>query len=90
MKTKLFWWFIGLINGVLLAIDISWARHIDPSKAGVSLWIFLAVATGIVLLQAIPAMILFAAFMFQFKGKSLAEEAKEIQASRSVCCRADK
>jgi ethanolamine ammonia-lyase large subunit len=90
MKTKLFWWFIGLLNGLLLALDISWARHIDPSKAGVSLWIFLAVAAGIVLLQAVPAIILFTAFMFQFRGRSSAEEAKEIQASRSVCSRADK
>lgn len=53
----------GLIVGFLLAIDIVFARSIDMSKAGVSLWIFVAVGAFIILLQLIPAFILFTTFV---------------------------
>lgn len=54
---------LGVVIGMLLAADIIFARNIDMSKAGVSLWIFLAVGAFIVLLQAIPAFILFTTFI---------------------------
>jgi len=55
---KIFWWFIGVVTGLLLGLDIVWARSIDMSKAGVSLWGFLAVGIFIILLQLVPAIIL--------------------------------
>jgi hypothetical protein len=55
---KIFWWFIGVVTGLLLGLDIVWARSIDMSKAGVSLWVFLAVGIFIILLQLVPAIIL--------------------------------
>lgn len=54
---------IGLVIGVLLAIDVVLARGIDMSKAGVTLWVFLAVGAFIILLQLVPAIILFTSFI---------------------------
>ena len=59
---KLFWWFTGLLCGLLLGLDVVWARSFDMSKAGVSLWIFLAVGAAIILLQLVPAIILVTTF----------------------------
>jgi len=53
----------GVIIGMLLTADIIFARSIDMSKAGVSLWIFICVGAFIILLQLIPAFILFTAFV---------------------------
>ncbi len=58
-KQRLFWWAIGMLTGFALAADVALARSIDPSKAGVTLWIFLVVGAFIILLQLIPAIILF-------------------------------
>lgn len=52
----------GMAIGILLAADIIFARSIDVSKAGVTLWVFLAVGAVIILLQLIPAFILFTSF----------------------------
>lgn len=54
---------VGFIIGFFFAIDVVLARNIDPSKAGVTLWIFLAVGAMVVLLQLIPAFILFTTFI---------------------------
>jgi hypothetical protein len=54
---------IGVVMGLLLGLDIVFARSIDMAKAGVSLWIFIAVGAFIILLQLIPAIILFTAFV---------------------------
>lgn len=53
----------GMVIGILLAADIIFARSIDASKAGVTLWVFLAVGAAIILLQLIPAFILFTSFI---------------------------
>jgi uncharacterized membrane protein YhiD involved in acid resistance len=53
----------GILIGVLLGADILFARSIDMSKAGVSLWIFVVVGAFIILLQLIPAFILFTTFI---------------------------
>jgi len=63
VKTKLFWWGTGVLTGFALAADVALARSIDPSKAGVTLWIFLVVGAFIILLQLIPAIILFISFV---------------------------
>jgi uncharacterized membrane protein YhiD involved in acid resistance len=54
---------VGVVIGLLLGVDILFARSIDVSKAGVSLWIFICVGAFIILLQLIPAFILFTAFI---------------------------
>jgi hypothetical protein len=61
-KPKLFWWAIGVITGLGLGLDIVFARSIDMSKAGVSLWIFVCVGAFIIMLQLVPAIILFVTF----------------------------
>lgn len=53
----------GGIIGFMLAADIVFARSIDMSKAGVSLWIFIVVGAFIILLQLVPAFILFTTFI---------------------------
>ena len=53
----------GGIIGFLLAADIVFARSIDMGKAGVTLWVFLAVGAFIILLQLIPAFLLFTSFI---------------------------
>lgn len=65
----LIWWFIGLLNGFAYIPLFSYARSLDMSKAGVSLWIFLVVAAGIILLQIVPAIVLFITFMAAIKKK---------------------
>ena len=65
-KSKLFWWGVGVVTGAALTADLAFARSIDMSKAGVSLWIFLAVGIFIVLLQAIPAIIIILSFVTHF------------------------
>lgn len=59
IMSKLFWWFTGVLTGLFLGLDIVFARSIDMSKAGVSLWIFVVVGAFIILLQLVPAIILF-------------------------------
>jgi len=78
---KIFWWFIGVVTGLILGLDIVWARSIDMTKAGVSLWVFLAVGLFIVLLQLVPGIILFTTFIgymskkgFDFFPKTKDEE----------------
>lgn len=53
----------GGIIGFFLAADVVFARSIDMSKAGVSLWIFIVVGAFIILLQLVPAFILFTSFI---------------------------
>lgn len=66
---KLFWWFIGLLNGLAFIPLFGYARGIDMSKAGVSIWIFLVVAAGIILLQLVPAIIVFVSLMAAIKKR---------------------
>ena len=62
-RIRLLWLFIGLLNGLAFIPWIVYARSIDMSKAGVSLWIFLSVGACIILLQAIPAAIIIIGFI---------------------------
>jgi hypothetical protein len=61
---KNFYIVFGGMIGYLLAADIVFARSINLKDAGIALWVFLAVGTVIILLQAIPAFILLTAFLF--------------------------
>lgn len=88
IKIKLMYWFIGVIIGIICGSTISWARHIDMSKAGVSLWIFLAVGFCIILLQIIPALILFSSFVGYMakKGFDLFPKSEETPEAEKEKC----
>jgi len=84
---------VGVVIGMLLAADIIFARSIDMSKAGVSLWVFLAVGTFIILLQLIPAFILFTTFVAHMAKKAQdsipikkSEELKSEQVKEPIVC----
>jgi len=70
----------GLIGGVMsLMATPAFARSISLKDAGISLWIFIIIGTVIVLLQLIPALILFFSFIgttssMVFRRKKAAEE----------------
>ncbi len=55
---------VGCVIGFLLAYDVVLARQIDMSKAGVSVWIFLAVGAFVILLQGIPVFLLVTGFLY--------------------------
>jgi hypothetical protein len=60
-------WLVGLICGLItLMATPAFAKSISLKDAGVALWIFIIIGTVIVLLQLIPAAILF----FSFVGTS--------------------
>ena len=60
-------WVIGLTSGLISLIATPvFAKSVSLKDAGVALWIFIIIGAGIVLLQLIPAAILF----FSFVGTS--------------------
>lgn len=63
VRIKSFSSLIGIIVGLILGVNVVWARSIDLSQAGVAFWIFLAIGLFIVLLQLIPAIIMFIALI---------------------------
>jgi hypothetical protein len=72
---------VGLIVGLITLITSpAFARSISMKEGGTALWIFLIIGVAIVLLQLIPAMILFFSFIgtttaMVFKnGKGVKEE----------------
>ncbi len=73
-------WLAGLVVGLIaLPATPAFARSISLKDAGVTLWIFIAIGAVIVLLQLIPAAILFFSFIgtsssMIFKRKREAEE----------------
>jgi len=57
-------WVAGLmLGGMMLAATPAFARSISLKDAGATLWIFIIIAAVIVLLQLIPAAILFFSFI---------------------------
>ncbi len=72
---------VGLMTGLITLITSpAFARSISLKEGGTTLWIFFIIATIIILLQLIPAMILFFSFIgtttaMVFKnGKGVKEE----------------
>jgi len=60
-------WLVGLTSGLMILMATpAFAKSISMKDAGVTLWIFVIIGTVIVLLQLIPAAILF----FSFVGTS--------------------
>jgi len=74
-------WFAGLMIGwIVLMATPAFARSISVKDGGVILWIFIIIGAVIVLLQLIPAAILFFSFIgtsssMVFKRKKEAGEA---------------
>jgi hypothetical protein len=71
---------IGL--GMLMAAP-AFAKSISFKDAGIGLWVFIIIGAVIVLLQLIPALILFFSFIgttssIAFKGKKRSEEVFEV------------
>jgi len=77
-------WVIFMVMGlVMLMTTPALAKSISMKDAGIALWIFLVVGAVIVLLQLIPAAILFFSFVgttstLVFKGKKKEEEAVDV------------
>ena len=72
---------VGLMGAVMtLFATPAFARSIELKGAGVALWIFLIIGAIIVLLQLIPAMILF----FSFIGTSTAALKQEKKAEQKA------
>jgi hypothetical protein len=76
-------WIAGLTVGlVTLMATPAFARGISLKDAGIALWIFIIIGAIIVLLQLIPAAILFFSFIgtssgMVLKKKKATEEAEE-------------
>ncbi len=78
-------WMAAVLIGLALLVVIAppaSARSISMKDAGIGLWIFLIIGAVIILLQAIPAAILFFSFVgttsfVLFKGKKAAEKEPE-------------
>jgi flagellar basal body-associated protein FliL len=72
---------VGLMVGLMsLMATPAFAKSISLKEAGVTLWIFIIIGAFIVLLQLVPAAILFFSFIgttssMVFKRKKAAEEA---------------
>jgi len=59
--------YIALALALTLTPELALARSISFKDAGLALWIFIIIGAGIILLQLIPAAILF----FSFIGTSV-------------------
>lgn len=83
LKGKKGWMAIMVTGLVMLMATPAFAKTISMKDAGIALWIFIIIGAVIVLLQLIPAAILFFSFIgtssaMVFKGKRVEEEAIEV------------
>ena len=82
MTTIKKWVMTGMVGlTTLSAASPAFARGISLEDAGVALWVFVAIGAVIILLQLVPAAILFFSFIgttstLLFKGKKAEEEKK--------------
>lgn len=71
-------WLSGLMVGLItLMATPAFARSINFKDAGVVLWIFIIIGSVIVLLQLIPAIILFFSFVGTMTGLVAKKKAPE-------------
>jgi hypothetical protein len=74
-------WIVGVMVGLIsLMATPAFARSISLKDAGIALWIFIVIGAVIVLLQLIPAAILF----FSFVGTSSSMVLKRKKAAEEV------
>ncbi len=73
-------WLVGLTASLIILMTTpAFARSISLKDAGIALWIFIIIGAVIILLQLIPAVILFFSFIgtttgIIVKGKKAMEE----------------
>lgn len=68
---------VGMMVGLMsLAASPAFARALSLKEAGPTLWIFLIIGAIIILLQLIPAAILFFSFIGTVTGMALKKEKK--------------
>jgi len=61
---KFLYWIIPFIGGLILGPNLVWGRRaIDITQAGTAFWVFVVIGTILILLQLIPAIIVFVAIM---------------------------
>ncbi len=78
-------WLVGLAVGlVTLMATPAFARGISLKDAGVALWIFIIIGAVIVLLQLIPAAILFFSFIATSSGMVLKKKKATEEAGEKV------
>jgi hypothetical protein len=82
-KERKGWKVLIMVGLMTLMASPAFARTISMKDAGIGLWIFVIVGAVIVLLQLIPAAILFFSFIgtgsaMVFKGKKATEEGTEV------------
>lgn len=82
-KSRKGWMAIVVIGLVMLMATPAFARSISMKDAGMGLWIFMIIGAVIILLQLIPAAILFFSFIgttsaMVFKGKNGKEQHAEV------------
>ncbi len=78
-------WLVGLAVGlVTLMATPAFARGISLKDAGVTLWIFIIIGAVIVLLQLIPAAILFFSFIATSSGMVLKKKKATEEAGEKV------
>jgi len=63
IRSKLLHYFIWMAAGLILGLGIVWARSIDVKGIGIPVWIFLFAALFILMLQLIPAIIIFVSLL---------------------------
>jgi hypothetical protein len=73
-------WLAGLVVWFIMIATPAFARSVSLKDAGVTLWIFIIIGAMIVLLQLIPAAILF----FSFIGTSSSMVFKQKKEPREV------
>jgi cytochrome bd-type quinol oxidase subunit 2 len=75
-------WLTGIIGGLIIPLLVgmatpAFARGISFKDAGIALWIFIIIGAIIVLLQLIPAIILFFSFVGTGTGLVAKKKASE-------------
>ena len=78
-------WLTGIIVGLIIPLLIgmatpAFARSISLKDAGIALWIFIIIGAVIVLLQLIPAIVLFFSFIGTATGLVAKKKASEKEA----------
>jgi hypothetical protein len=77
-------WLTGIIVGLFTMIATpAFAREVSLKGAGVALWIFIIIGAIIVLLQLIPAIILFFSFIGTSTGL-IAKKKEKVEAEEKV------
>jgi len=59
VRSKIWYYVIWLAAGLVLSLGIGWAQAVNLKEIGVPFWIFLFAGLLIILLQLIPAIIIF-------------------------------